>query len=236
MPILEVKNIDVNYGDLQVIFNLSLSIEPSGITSIVGANGAGKSTLMNCIMGTIKPKKGEIFFRGENISKCDTSEIVDKGMVLVPEGRGLFPFLTVKENLILGAVSKRAKEKLDENLERVFTIFPRLKERLKQRAGSLSGGEQQMCSLGRALMAEPEVILLDEPSLGLAPIIVQMMFETIEHLAKSGYTIVLVEQNVAKALKISKKAYVIQDGTIVMEGTGEDLLNDDGLRKAYLGM
>jgi len=236
LPILEVKNIDVNYGDLQVIFNLSLSIEPSGITSIVGANGAGKSTLMNCIMGTIKPKKGEIFFRGENISKCDTSEIVDKGMVLVPEGRGLFPFLTVKENLILGAVSKRAKEKLDENLERVFTIFPRLKERLKQRAGSLSGGEQQMCSLGRALMAEPEVILLDEPSLGLAPIIVQMMFETIEHLAKSGYTIVLVEQNVAKALKISKKAYVIQDGTIVMEGTGEDLLNDDGLRKAYLGM
>ncbi|MFD4818037.1 ABC transporter ATP-binding protein [Peribacillus butanolivorans] len=236
MALLEIDNIDVFYGDLQVIGNLSLSIEEGGITSIVGANGAGKSTLMNCILGEIKPRKGKILYKGENIASLKTFEIVERGIALVPEGRGLFPFLTVEENLILGAVSKEAKSKTRENLERVYSLFPRLQERLKQRAGSFSGGEQQMCSIGRALMAEPDVILLDEPSLGLAPIMVKTVVETIERLAENGYTIILVEQNVMTSLRISKKGYVLQEGRVVMEGLGTELLEHEELRKSYLGV
>jgi branched-chain amino acid transport system ATP-binding protein len=236
LVILDIKNIDVYYGDLQVINNLSLSIEEGGITSIVGANGAGKSTLMNCILGAIKPKSGQIYFNGQDITNHKTYEIVDKGISLVPEGRGLFPFLTVEENLILGAISKQAKSKTRENLDRVYSLFPRLKERSKQRAGSLSGGEQQMCSIGRALIAEPKVILLDEPSLGLAPIMVKTVMETIEQLAMNGYTIILVEQNVMTSLGISKKGYVLQEGRVVMEGSGDALLANDELRKSYLGV
>jgi branched-chain amino acid transport system ATP-binding protein len=236
LVILDIKNIDVYYGDLQVINNLSLSIDEGGITSIVGANGAGKSTLMNCILGAIKPKRGQIYFNGQDITNHKTYEIVDSGISLVPEGRGLFPFLTVEENLILGAISKQAKSKTRENLDRVYSLFPRLKERSKQRAGSLSGGEQQMCSIGRALIAEPKVILLDEPSLGLAPIMVKTVMETIERLAINGYTIILVEQNVMTSLGISKKGYVLQEGRVVMEGSGEALLANDELRKSYLGV
>ncbi|MCM3766198.1 ABC transporter ATP-binding protein [Neobacillus niacini] len=236
LVILEIKNIDVYYGDLQVINNLSLSIEEGGITSIVGANGAGKSTLMNCILGAIKPKRGKINFNGQDITSQKTFEIVERGISLVPEGRGLFPFLTVEENLILGAISKHAKSKTRENLDRVYSLFPRLKERSKQRAGSLSGGEQQMCSIGRALIAEPKVILLDEPSLGLAPIMVKTVMDTIEQLAMNGYTIILVEQNVMTSLGISKKGYVLQEGRVVMEGSGAALLANDELRKSYLGV
>ena len=236
MALLEIDNIDVFYGDLQVIGNLSLSIEEGGITSIVGANGAGKSTLMNCILGEIKPRIGKILYKGENIASLKTFEIVERGIALVPEGRGLFPFLTVEENLILGAVSKEAKSKTRENLERVYSLFPRLQERSKQRAGSFSGGEQQMCSIGRALMAEPDVILLDEPSLGLAPIMVKTVVETIERLAENGYTIILVEQNVMTSLRISKKGYVLQEGRVVMEGLGTELLEHEELRKSYLGV
>ena len=236
MALLEIENVDVFYGDLQVIGNLSLSIEEGGITSIVGANGSGKSTLMNCILGEIKPRNGKILYNGENIAGLNPYEIVERGIALVPEGRGLFPFLTIEENLILGAVSKKAKSKTRENLERVYSLFPRLLERTKQRAGSLSGGEQQMCSIGRALMAEPDVILLDEPSLGLAPIMVKTVVETIEQLAENGYTLILVEQNVMTSLRISKKGYVLQEGRIVMEGHGTDLLNNEELRKSYLGV
>ena len=236
LALLEIENLAVFYGDLQVIENLSLSIEEGGITTIVGANGAGKSTLMNCILGEIKPRNGHIFYKGEDIVRLKTFEIVEKGIALVPEGRGLFPFLTVRENLILGAVSKKAKSKVRENLERVFKLFPRLQERSKQRAGSLSGGEQQMCSIGRALMAEPNVILLDEPSLGLAPIMVKTVIDTVESLAMSGYTIILVEQNVMTSLRISKKGYVLQEGRIVMEGSGTELLENHELRKSYLGV
>lgn len=236
MALLDIRNLDVNYGDLKVIENLSLTIEGGGITSIVGANGAGKSTLMNCIMGEIKPKNGRIIYQQEDIVNLQTFEIVEKGIVLVPEGRGLFPYLTVSENLILGGVSKKAKNKIKENLERVYQIFPRLKERLNQRAGTLSGGEQQMCSIGRALMAEPSVILLDEPSLGLAPIVVKTVVETIEKLADNGYSVLLVEQNVMTSLRISKKGFVLQEGRIVMEGSGKELLENEELKKSYLGV
>jgi branched-chain amino acid transport system ATP-binding protein len=233
--LLEVKNLEVSYGDIQVLWDVSLQVEEGTIVALVGANGAGKTTLLKTISGLLRVKNGEILFSGESLHNLKPQEIVDRGVIHVPEGRRLFASLTVIENLKLGAYIPRTRPLFAESLERVFSLFPVLKNRKDQKAGTLSGGEQQMLAIGRAVMARPKLIMLDEPSLGLSPILVKTIFGLLSTLNEQKTTILLVEQNVNQALKIAHQAYVLKTGKIVMCGKGCDLLINEEIRKAYIG-
>lgn len=232
---LEVKGIDVFYGDAQALWDVSIHVEEGAIVALVGANGAGKSTLLKAISGLIHARKGEILLSGKSLSNLNPREIVDRGIIHVPEGRRLFSTLTVLENLKLGAYVPRARSMFAESLERVFSLFPALNTRIDQKAGSLSGGEQQMLAIGRGIMAQPKLLMLDEPSLGLSPILVKTMFELISALNEQKTTILLVEQNIRQALKIAHQAYVLKTGEIAMSGRGDELLANEEIRKAYIG-
>lgn len=234
--LLEVENIDIFYGDAQAVRDVSFHVESGKVVALVGANGAGKSTLLNAISSVIQPRRGDIRFADKSLIKLNAEQVVAEGISQVPEGRRLFARLTVLENLELGAYPVNTRPFLKESLERVFNLFPVLQNRIKQVAGTLSGGEQQMLAIARALMARPVLLMLDEPSLGLAPLIVRELFEIIQVLNREGVTILLVEQNVHQALEIADYAYVIQTGTLKLEGRAEDLMNDLDFKRAYLGM
>ncbi|MEI6722820.1 MAG: ABC transporter ATP-binding protein [Betaproteobacteria bacterium] len=233
---LEIENLDLYYGDAQALSEVSLSVDEGKIVAIVGANGAGKSSLIRTIAGIEKPRGGKVRFKGQDITGFESYATCNLGIGQVAEGRQIFPSLSVLENLEMGAQLPRAKSKARQTMEEVFALFPRLAERRSQLAGTMSGGEQQMLAIGRCLMGQPELIMFDEPSLGLAPTIVQEVFQIIRTLNARGMTILLVEQNVAVSLKISASAYVLENGQIVMSGSGESLLHDDRVRQAYLGM
>lgn len=233
---LKVESLNVGYGNLQVLFDVSLNVEKNTITALVGANAAGKTTFLNTVCGIVPAISGKIIFDGEDISQKNVYERVNAGMAHVPEGRHLFPFMTVEENLEMGAYSLKSKVKEKNNMEYAYNLFPRLKERRKQLAGSLSGGEQQMLAIARGLMSSPKLIIFDEPSLGLAPIIVQEIFKTILYLKENGVTILLIEQNVQRCLEMADFGYVLENGHIVLEGPGRDLLSNEHLKKAYLGI
>lgn len=232
---LEVKGIDVYYGAIHALKGLSLEVEEGSIVTLIGANGAGKTTTLKSISGLLRPRNGTIMFKGRDISKVPPEKIVGLGISQVPEGRRVFATMTVLENLEMGAYLRKDKKGIESDLENVFTRFPRLKERRKQTAGTLSGGEQQMLAIGRALMARPELMLMDEPSMGLAPLLVKEIFEIIKDINARGTTILLVEQNANMALSIANRAYVIETGEIVLEGTAEQLINSEEVKKAYLG-
>jgi branched-chain amino acid transport system ATP-binding protein len=233
--LLEVKDLEVHYGDIQALWGVSLRVEEGDIVSLVGANGAGKTTLLKGISGLLRPTKGSILFSGSSIVGLDPATTVSMGISLVPEGRRLFAPMTVLENLQLGAYPRRSRLLLEESLERVYDLFPLLKNRRKQIAGSLSGGEQQMLAIGRAVMTQPKILMLDEPSLGLSPLIVKAIFKLIRTLRDQKVTILLVEQNVYHALKISDYVFVMKTGRISMEGTGEELLANSEIQTAYMG-
>jgi branched-chain amino acid transport system ATP-binding protein len=234
---LSVSELDLYYGDAQALDGVSLEVGDREIVAIVGANGAGKTSLIRAIVGMQRPDRGAIAFEGRSILGEPTHRICDLGIGQVPEGRQIFPSMSVRENLEMGAVIPRARERARENLERVSALFPRLAERRRQTAGTLSGGEQQMLAIGRCLMGEPRLILLDEPSLGLAPVVVEELFRVIERLNhEAGLTIVLVEQNVAQSLALAHRGYVLETGRIVLAGTGAELLANDGVRQAYVGI
>ena len=232
---LTLKNISTRYGAVQALSDISLEVEQGQIATLIGANGAGKSTTLRSIMGLAQPYAGEVLFEGKKINKVPTHRIAAMGISLVPEGRAIFANLTVLENLELGGYLQKDRKKLKDDLEHVYTVFPRLKERLLQLAGTLSGGEQQMLAIGRALMAHPRLLLLDEPSLGLAPLMVQTIFAAIEAINKAGTTILLVEQNANLALHRSQKAYVLETGRIIMQGASKELAADPRVKEAYLG-
>lgn len=234
--ILEITGLHSGYGDLEVLHGVDLSVPKGAIVSVVGANGAGKSTLLGTIAGVVRPTRGTIVVDGVDITGIAAHKVIGTGVALVPEGRKLFPFLTVEDNLRLGAFHKAARSRARVTRDEVYDLFPRLAERRTQMAGSLSGGEQQMAAIGRGMMALPKVLMLDEPSLGLAPIVVEQMFGLIRNLADSGLTILLVEQNVADALELSSRASVLEQGLITMTGTGPALLADPRLQSAYLGI
>lgn len=233
---LRVEDIDVFYGDLRALQDVSFEVREGEIVALVGANGAGKSSTLMAISGIIKPKKGKIIFRDRQIQGFDPSQIVELGISQVPEGRQLFPSLTVLENLEMGAQSHRAKERKKMTLEWIFELFPLLKVKRDQLAGTLSGGEQQMLAIGRGLMSLPELLMLDEPSLGLAPLFVSKIFGIIQEINRMGTSVLLVEQNVQQALKICHRAYVLENGTVVLSGTGEELLKNPHVKTAYLGL
>ena len=231
--ILEIKNLSVNFGGIKAVNNISMEVEEGKIVTLIGANGAGKSTILRSVSGIVKPQAGEIFLNGQNILGMSPDAIVSRGVTLVPEGRRVFPNLTVQENLKIGAYLR--KDKLDADLEYVYSLFPRLKERHWQLAGTLSGGEQQMLAVGRALMSKPKLVMMDEPSLGLAPLVVKSIFEIIETINGEGITVLLIEQNANMALRIADTAYVLETGAITMTGTGAELLANDTIKEAYLG-
>ena len=234
--LLEVRDLSLAYGDVQVLFGVSLRVDEGEIVTLLGSNGAGKTTTLRAISGLRPPRGGDITFRGESLLKVPASRRAELGIALVPEGRELWPQLTVRENLELGSYTKSARGRMKQNLERVFSTFPRLRERHAQLAGSLSGGEQQMCAIGRALMSEPRLLMLDEPSLGLAPILVDQTFQIVRTLHEQGLTVLLVEQNLQKALEIAQRGYVIETGTVKLSGSSSDLLADPAIRSAYLGL
>ena len=236
IPLLEVKDLDLFYGDAPALTAVSLEILKNEIVAIVGANGAGKSSLIRAIAGIERPRGGRIVFAGRDITGLDSHEICNLGIGQVAEGRQLFPTLTVTENLVVGAMLPRTQKKMKQTMESVFELFPSLAEHKKQLAGTLSGGEQQMLAIGRCLMGRPELIMFDEPSLGLAPNVVQQLLQTIHRLNQKGLTVLLVEQNVAVSLKLSQHAYVLENGRIVVAGSGHELLNDQRVRRAYLGL
>jgi len=236
MSFLQVNGIDVCYGDVQVIFDLSLRVEEGEVVSIIGGNGAGKSTLLKTISGLLEPTKGEILFENQSIQGSPPEDIVERGIIQVPEGRRLFSLMSVKDNLIVGAYNSRADKVKEETLEQVYQMFPRLKEREGQMAMTLSGGEQQMVAIARGLMAKPKILMLDEPSLGLAPILIKMIFETVRTIAEQGTTVLLVEQDVKHSLSLSDRGYVLEHGRIVLEGQARDLLDDPHIKTAYLGI
>ena len=231
-----LKTLGINsfYGDVQVLHDVSLEVREGEIVVVIGANAAGKTTMINTISGLVK-RTGSVVFEDVLLDRLPSHKVASLGIVQVPEGRRLFPFMTVRENLDLGAYSKRAREGGRRNLESVFTLMPRVKERERQLAGSLSGGEQQMCAIGRALMAMPKLLMLDEPTLGLAPLMVTMVFDLVKEIRSRGTTILLVEQNVRQSLSIADRAYVLENGRIVMEGRGPELLENDQLKQSYLG-
>ena len=235
MNALDVENISVYYGDTRALWDISFSVESGRLVALLGANGAGKTTTLKSICGLLPITTGQIQYEGQIISELPVHEVADCGITLVPEGRQLFPKMSVEENLLIGSYLKRAKEKRAKNLKRVYEIFPRLSERRNQLAETLSGGEQQMVAIARGLMQDPKLIMFDEPSLGLAPILVNEMFQVIQELHDLGLTIFLVEQNVHQTLKIADYCYVIENGRIVNEGTGKDLEADPKVREAYLG-
>jgi len=236
MAMLEVKNIHTYYRNIHALKGISITVEEKEIVTLIGGNGAGKTTTLRSISGLVPPRLGEIFFEGENITKTPAHELVYKGITMVPEGRGIFARLTVFENLDMGAYSQPDRSTFDDDLDRVYQLFPRLKEREKQVSGTLSGGEQQMLATARALMANPRLLLMDEPSMGLAPILVESVFETIQAINKTGTTILLVEQNATVALAIADRGYVLQTGEIVLKDTAENLRKDEMVQKAYLGI
>jgi len=233
--VLQVKEIDVYYGAIHALKHLSLEVEQGSIVTLIGANGAGKTTTLKSISGLLRPKTGSIVFKGTDINKVAPEKIVGLGISQVPEGRRVFATMSVMENLEMGAYLRRDKKGMEEDMENVFTRFPRLKERRKQLAGTLSGGEQQMLAIGRALMARPQLMLMDEPSMGLAPLLVKEIFSIIKDINERGTTILLVEQNANMALSIADKAYVIETGEIVLQGSAQELMNSPEVKKAYLG-
>jgi branched-chain amino acid transport system ATP-binding protein len=232
---LKITNLNVYYGGIHALSDVNIEVNEGEIVTLIGANGAGKTSTLRAISGLVTPSSGTIEFEGQNITKVAPHKIPYLGISHVPEGRRIFANMTVAENLQLGAYLRKDKAEIEKDFESVFTKFPRLKERLKQRAGTLSGGEQQMLAMGRALMSRPKILLLDEPSMGLAPMVVQEIFSIIQDINKSGTTVLLVEQNANMALSIANRAYVIETGRITLEGKASDLLNDESVKKAYLG-
>ncbi len=235
-PLLELRDVHASYGDVQVLFGMSLSVPEGAIVALLGSNGAGKTTALRAIAGLRPPARGEILFRGQPLGRVPAAARAELGIALVPEGRELWPQLTVEENLLLGAYCRAARGRAGESLDRVYALFPRLRERRRQAAGSLSGGEQQMCAIGRALMTCPRLLMLDEPSLGLAPIVAGQVFRTISELHAAGMTVLLVEQNVRKALEIAGQGTVIETGRVKLSGTSVELLASAEVRAAYLGL
>ena len=233
--LLEIRDLKVNYGGIEALKGISFDVKEGEIVTLIGANGAGKSTTLRSIMSVVTPSAGSISYNGEDITHMPTDEIVKRGIVLVPEGRRVFPNLTVLENLRIGAYLRTDKEGIEADIKHVYSLFPRLEERSWQQAGTLSGGEQQMLAVGRALMAKPRLIMMDEPSLGLAPLVVKDIFSIIRRINESGTTVLLIEQNANAALKIANRGYVMQTGNVTMTGTGLELLNDQSVREAYLG-
>ena len=236
MSLLELRGIEVAYGDLPALRGVSVAVEAGETLSVVGANGAGKTTMLRAISGLMRPRAGQILLEDERLDTLPSHLIVERGVVQVPEGRKIFPSLTVRENLELGSYVAAAKARRREGLAQVFTLFPRLKEREHQAAGTMSGGEQQMLAIGRALMARPRLLMLDEPSLGLAPIMVTEIFRIIGEINRLGTTVLLVEQNTRQALALSRRGYVLENGRVVLEGTGAQLLGNEHVKRAYLGM
>jgi len=236
MSILNANNVHTYYGNIHALKGITLNIEKGEIVTLIGGNGAGKTTTLRTISGLLKPREGSVTLDNEDLLKYKAHEIVYKGVSMVPEGRGIFARLTVTENLEMGAFSRTSKQELSDDFERIFRLFPRLKERRTQVAGTLSGGEQQMLATGRALMSHPRLLLMDEPSMGLAPVLVELIFETIQQINKEGVTILLVEQNALMALSIANRGYVLQTGEIVISDTAENLKNNPTVQKAYLGM
>ncbi|RAM59572.1 amino acid ABC transporter ATPase [Mesotoga sp. SC_4PWA21] len=234
--ILTVEELQVSYGVIKAVKGITLSIEEGSIVTIIGSNGAGKSTTLGAISGLIRPSGGSVSFRGNSINRLGAARIARRGISLVPEGRRIFSNLTVRENLLMGAYNRKDKSEIEANFDTVLSLFPVLRERLKQLGGTLSGGEQQMLAIGRSLMANPDLIMMDEPSLGLAPIVVEEVFQAIHELNSKGVTILLVEQNAAKALEISEYAYVLETGKITLEGPAKELLESEEVRKVYLGI
>jgi len=232
---IELIDVNVYYGAIHALKGINIKVNEGEIVTLIGANGAGKTTTLKTISGILKPKTGKVLFNGSELNQEKASNIVSLGISHVPEGRRVFSGMSVMENLEMGAFSRKDKEEIKESYAKVFELFPRLLERKHQMAGTLSGGEQQMLAIGRALMSKPKLLLLDEPSMGLAPIVVKQIFSIIHDINKAGTTVLLVEQNAAMALKLADRAYVIQNGTIGMEGKAIDLLNDEGIKKAYLG-
>ena len=235
MAMLEIRDLQVYYGMIQAIKGISLDVNQGEVIALIGANGAGKTTTLHTITGLLRPKTGSIMFDGVDITRIAPHKIVSMGMAHVPEGRRVFSELTVLQNLRLGAYTRNDKNEIEESLAGVYKRFPRLEERKNQIAGTLSGGEQQMLAMGRALMSKPKIILMDEPSMGLSPIFVNEIFKIIQDVSADGVTVLLVEQNAKKALSIADRAYVLETGTISLEGNAQDLLNDDSIKKAYLG-
>lgn len=233
---LKINHIDVFYGDVQVIWDVSFEVKEKEIVVLIGANGAGKSTTLRTISGLLRPSKGSIEFNGMRLDQIPNYSVIESGIAHIPEGRRLFPEMTVEENLIMGSLSPTAKSKRYQTLKEVYALFPRLEERRKQLSRTLSGGEQQMCAIARGLMALPKLLLLDEPSLGLSPILVQDTFRTVQRINQEGVTVLLVEQNVKHTLSICHRAYVLENGRTVLEGTGKDLLADPHVKEAYLGI
>lgn len=232
---LKIENLSVHYGGIHALQGINLEVADGKIVTLIGANGAGKSTTLKAIVGLVKASSGTVSWNGETLSGRPVKDIVQKGVVLVPEGRRIFPNLTVDENIALGAFSRNDKAGIAEDREKVFGLFPRLKERMKQKGGTLSGGEQQMLAVARALMTRPALLIMDEPSLGLAPLIVKMIFDIVRQINKAGTTVLLVEQNAKAALEVADYAYVLETGRITLEGPGKELLADDKVRSAYLG-
>lgn len=232
---LEVRDLQVYYGVIQAIKKVSFKVEEGEIIALIGANGAGKTTILNTVTGLIPAKNGEIIYDGVDLQNVPAHKIVAMGLAHVPEGRRVFSQLTVHENLLMGAYTRNDKNEVEDSLQHVFKSFPRLEERKKQMAGTLSGGEQQMLAMGRALMSKPKIVLMDEPSMGLSPILVEEVFDIIQSINKTGTTVLLVEQNAKKALSIADRAYVLETGNVVLEGNAKDLMNDELVKKAYLG-
>jgi branched-chain amino acid transport system ATP-binding protein len=236
MALLELENVHTYYGNIHALKGISINVNEAEIVTLIGGNGAGKSTTLKTISGLLHPRPGDIRMAGEDLTKLKAHEIVMKGIIQVPEGRQVFARLTVTENLEMGAYTQKDKKKIANNMERVFTLFPRLKERRSQLGGTLSGGEQQMLATGRAMMADPKILLLDEPSMGLAPVLVDSIFDTIQELHREGTTILLVEQNARAALTVADRGYVLQTGEIIISGTADELRNNEIVQKAYLGI
>ena len=234
MPILDVQDVHTYYGNIEALKGISLKVEQGEIVTLIGSNGAGKTTTLRTIAGVLRPRRGTVRMDGSDLTKTPANEIVRLGIAHSPEGRRIFARMTVRENLEMGAFARRAAD-ITDDYERVYTLFPRIKERLKQRAGTLSGGEQQMLAIGRALMARPKLLLLDEPSMGLAPVLVELVFQTIKEINAQGMTVLLVEQNAHMALTIANRGYVLQTGKIVLTDTAKALANNEMVRKAYLG-
>jgi branched-chain amino acid transport system ATP-binding protein len=234
--LLRLEAVDAFYGDLQALFGVSFEVHDKEIVALVGANAAGKTTTIRVISGLVAPRRGRAVFDGRDLGRTPAHRRVDLGIVTVPEGRRLFPFMTVRENLLLGAHTARARAERDRTLDYVYSLFPVLAERRSQLAGSLSGGEQQMCAIGRALMARPRMLMLDEPTLGLAPVLVGRIFDTVRTINADGVTVLLVEQNVRQALTVAHRACVLESGRLVLEGPARDLLGDERLKRAYLGL
>ncbi|MCC6261336.1 MAG: ABC transporter ATP-binding protein [Anaerolineales bacterium] len=236
MSMLTINNVHTYYGNIHALKGINLSIEQGEIVTLIGGNGAGKTTTLRTVSGLLKPREGSVVFEGENLAKYKAHELVYKGISMVPEGRGVFASLSVTENLEMGSYILKSKQEAEKNMEHVFTLFPRLKERRNQLAGTLSGGEQQMLATGRALMANPRLVLMDEPSMGLAPVLVELIFDIIQQINKEGVTVLLVEQNALMALSIAHRGYVLQTGEIIISDSAAKLKNDPAVQKAYLGM